>query len=431
MQKSKAKNGWLVILALSLFPFLPWLTLRPLSERFADGWTTATSLGQLAGLVGMAMFGLAIILSARTKWLDKHFAGLNIVYIKHHQVGAISFVLLLLHPLLLAVKYGQTSWHLAAQFFLPSANLPLNYGKASLVLMILLLLLTFYVRLPYQIWKLSHKFLGLAYFLAILHLLFISSDTSQSLVLKGYLLLISLLALAAVFYRVVDSKALVKSCQYRVEAVNRISGAVVEIIMKPAGGEMSYNPGQFVFIAFDQDGFRERHPFTISSAGNGLSVAVKGLGDYTSKLPDLKIGTSASIEGPYGQFSYHHSVNKKQVWLAGGIGITPFLSMARSLGDSSDYDIDLIYCSNNAGEAVFIDELKSLAETRSWFRVHGFFSDEQGKISADIISKITGGLKERDFFLCGPPGMMGAIKTQLKNYDIPSELLHSEEFAMI
>lgn len=431
MTFNRTKMSWLAIAALSLFPLLPWLMLRPLEARFADGWSTATSLGQLTGLVGMVMFGLNLILSARTKWLDKMMDGMNLAYIKHHQLGALSFVLLLFHPLLLAVKYGQTSWQSAAQFLLPNTNLAASYGKASLGLMILLLGLTFYVKLPYKIWKISHKFLGLSYFFATLHLIFVYSDTSQSFTLKAYMLTVSAMALGAVFYRTVAGAVLVPTCRYRIEAINRINGAVFEIIMRPEKGVMHYNPGQFIFVSFDQPGFGEKHPFTISSAGDRLSVTVKNLGDYTARLGELEIGTVARIEGPYGTFSYHHSKNKKQVWLAGGIGITPFLGMARSLGESSDYEIDLIYCAKNAEEAVFFDELQRLAETRPWFRVHSFYSDEQGRISADTISKLEGGLKERDYFLCGPRPMMQSLKKQLKNYDIPDVLIHIEEFAML
>jgi predicted ferric reductase len=297
--------------------------------------------------------------------------------------------------------------------------------------MILLLVLTFYVKLPYKVWKVSHKFLGLSYFFATLHLIFVYSDTNQSLVLKAYMLTVSFLALSAVFYRTVAGAVLVPICRYRVAAVNRINGAVFEIIMKPEKGTMHYNPGQFIFISFDQPGFTEKHPFTISSASGDLSIAVKSLGDYTARLGELKTGTPALIEGPYGKFSHHHSKNKKQVWLAGGIGITPFLSMARSLGESSEFDIDLIYCAKNAGEAVFFDELQQLSATRAWFRVHSFYSDEQGRISADTISKLEGGLKGRDYFLCGPRPMMHSIKKQLTDYDIPDVLIHIEEFAML
>lgn len=431
MKTNSTKRGWLAIGAISLFPLLPWLALKPLSVRFADGWATAMSLGQLTGLIGMAMFASALIISARAKWLDTLFNGLNLAYVRHHQVGAISFALLLFHPLLLAIKYGQSSWQSAAQFLLPSESAALNYGKASLALMILLLSLTFYAKLAYQTWKLSHKFLGLAYFLATLHLLFVYSDTSQSFVLKAYMLTLSFSALTAVFYRTVASRFLVRICRYRVVAVNRVNDMVVEVVMEHEDKEMPYNPGQFIFISFGQPGLAEKHPFTISSSGSQLSVAVKKLGDYTSELVGLKIGTIASIEGPYGRFSYLRSVNKKQVWLAGGIGITPFLGMARSLGEVSDYDIDLVYCVKNASEAAFADELKMIAASRPWFRVHLFFSDEQGRVSASVISQTVGGLKDRDYFLCGPPAMMGAIKTQLKNYDIPNELMHSEEFAMI
>jgi predicted ferric reductase len=353
------------------------------------------------------------------------------VYIKHHQIGAISFVLLLFHPLFLAVKYGQSSWQLAAQFLLPSSNLAAVFGQASLVLMILLLAITFYTKLPYQIWKLSHKFLGLAYLLATLHLIFVYSDTSQSMLLKGYMLAISVAALVAAFYRSVLSSWLVPIKKYKVLAVKQINGSVNEVVLKPTGESIQHMAGQFVFISFEQKGFEEAHPFTISSAEGDLTITIKNLGNYTAQIGQLKPGTLAKVEGPFGKFTYMNSINKKQVWLAGGIGITPFLSMARSLGESSDYEIDLIYCAKNASEIVFINELNVIAGSRPWFRVHPFCSDDSGRISAQKINQLVGGLKDRDFYMCGPAPMMGSIKQQLREYNISKDVVHSEEFAMV
>ncbi|NTU98520.1 hypothetical protein HGA64_00725 [Candidatus Falkowbacteria bacterium] len=427
----KNKIGIIIVSILSVIPAVIWAFMKPLADRFVDFSATMTSLGQVGALVGMSMFGLNLILAARPKWLENFFKGMNVAYIKHHQIGAISFVLLLSHPIFLAIKYGQTSWELAAQFLFANASLPLIYGRASLVLMLVLLGMTFYVKLPYQIWKLSHKFLGLAYFLATLHLVFIYSDTSQSMPLRMYMLALSVAALIAAFYRSAFYPWLVPVKKYKIVAINQISPSVNEVVLRPDSQPIAYMPGQFVFISFDQPGFKEIHPFTISSAEGDLTITVKKLGDYTAGIGALRVGTLAKIEGPFGVFSYLNSQNKKQVWVAGGIGVTPFLSMARSLPDKSEHDIDLFYCTKNESEAVFIDELKSIADSRPWFRLHPFYSADSGKISVQKIGEIIGGIESRDYFLCGPVAMMSTIKKQLIDSNIPKNAVHSEEFAML
>jgi len=97
---------------------------------------------------------------------------------------------------------------------------------------------------------------------------------------------------------------------------------------------LQFNPGQFVFISFNQESLSESHPFPISSGPdeNLLRITIKNLGDYTKTLTEkLQKGTIAKIEGPYGVFSYKNTPNENQIWIAGGIGITPFVSFIKDM----------------------------------------------------------------------------------------------------
>jgi len=169
MLYNKYKDGWLVFLGLSFLPILLWLMAPSPVPRFGDSTASLASIGQLLGLTGAAMFGLNLILSARLRIIEKHFFGLDRVYRKHNQLGQLAFVLLLFHPLFLIPKYA-TSLYQAALFLLPGANWPVNWGLAALTTMIFLIVLTLFVKLRYHIWKWTHKFLGLAFFLAGLHI---------------------------------------------------------------------------------------------------------------------------------------------------------------------------------------------------------------------------------------------------------------------
>jgi predicted ferric reductase len=141
--------------------------------------------------------------------------------------------------------------------------------------------------------------------------------------------------------------------------------------MEPAGERLRYRPGQFIYVTFYSNAFSARfhpvavrnegpsavitlrpedardqfHPFSLTSAPHerALRVTVKAVGTFTAALPSLDRGATARVEGPYGAFSYLNPANRQQIWIAGGIGITPFLSMARSLEVFSGHDIDLYY----------------------------------------------------------------------------------------
>lgn len=203
MSKVKNNFGWVIFIILSLLPILFWFFLKPISVRFINLTTTLTSLGQITGLVGMAMFALTLILGGRLKFLENYFGGLNKVYIAHHIFGSIAFVLLLFHPLILAGKFAQVSIRSAALFLLPSSDWPINFGIIALLLMMLFLVLTFFAKLPYRIWKLSHKFLGFVFFFAVLHSFFIPSDISRDPILKIYMLALAGTSIIAFIYRVI------------------------------------------------------------------------------------------------------------------------------------------------------------------------------------------------------------------------------------
>ncbi|MDP2909916.1 MAG: ferric reductase-like transmembrane domain-containing protein, partial [bacterium] len=183
----KNNLGWGVIFVLSFFPVLLWAVGRPFEERFSGPARTLTSFGQIAGLVGMAMFALALILSGKFGFLENRFGGPGKTYSAHHFLGAFSFVLLLSHPLFLAGKYLLISSKSAALFLLPGNDWPINFGIFGLLSLIILLVPTFFMRLPYEKWKLTHKFLGLTFFLAGFHSFFIPSDIALFLPLKIYM----------------------------------------------------------------------------------------------------------------------------------------------------------------------------------------------------------------------------------------------------
>jgi len=382
----------------------------------------------------MALFAVGLILSARFKFLDRLW-GLNRVYIHHHRFGAIAFILLLLHPVFLLVRYLTISLD-SAFTFLTSYNLAIIFGKLSLLGMIILLVLTFFVSLRYDFWKKTHKYLGLAFFFGGLHALFITSDISNNMVLRWYLLTLAALAIFVYIYYTLLGRVVGKRYLYSVKAVNKLSEAIAEIILTPVSADkkISYQAGQFAFINFnDQKIGLEQHPYSFASAPEEETIkfVVKNLGDYTGKLPQLAKGTVAKIEGPYGQFSFINCSSKKQIWIAGGIGATPFVSLGLALKSSveaGNYEIDLYYCVKDKTELVLINRLKEIAANLPKFRVIPFCSDERGRITAQVVSEESHGLAKKDILICGPALMMTSLKKKFIELGVKKNNIHSEEF---
>lgn len=433
IQKIKEFNiGWSLVILLSLFPIVLWFLAPSYTARFSDISTSMSNLGQIFGLVGATSFAINLILSTRLPFVEKLFFGLNIVYKRHSYLGQIAFLLLILHPLLLIPKYANDSFYQAALFLLPSGNLAINFGWFALVGMIVLIVLTIFIPIKYNFWKVTHKFFGYFFFLASLHIWLIPSDVSRYLPLRVYILSIAFIGLSAYIYYTILGKFFVKKLPFLVREVNLFSDSVINIVLEPLDRKLEFVPGQFIFVSFRSEKIsRESHPFSLTSNPSdiNISISTKKLGDYTNKLTDLKVGEKVLVEGPYGVFSYTNSKNKKQIWVAGGIGITPFISMAKSIKPSDGYNIDLYYCLKNEAEAIYLILLQKIAiNLGGCIRIIPYYSDIKGFINADAIEKESIQLEDKDIFLCAPPIMINALRSQLLTKGINKKLIHSEEF---
>lgn len=440
MSNIKKNSGWILIIGLSIFPALVWISMESIGSRFGNFSSSSRSLGQLTALVGMSMFSLSLILSARLKSLEKYFYGLNKIYDCHHIIGGISFILLLAHPLFLAAQYIPISLKTAGLFLIPGNSWSIDSGILSLLMLMILLIITFFLaNIKYEKWKLSHKLLGISFLLAGTHSFLISSDISQNSILRAYILGLAFFGIAAFVYRTVLGKLLVEKTSYKVIKTKTWNNNVFEIIMEPVWDKINFKPGQFVFISFQGNGISpEWHPFSIitSPGENNLGLGIKNLGDYTAALKNITVGTKAEIEGPFGVFSHKNTEHKNQIWLAGGIGITPFLSMAKNLIDEDDtiienenaYRIDLYYAAINENEAVFLKDLIEIEGKTKQLRIFPFYSEKQGFITASFIKEKSGDIENKDIFISAPPKMIEAMRSQFISLGVQNKNIHSEEF---
>lgn len=198
---------------------------------------------------------------------------------------------------------------------------------------------------------------------------------------------------------------------------------------------IDFSSGQFVFVRFKQKGINhEFHPFSITSkeGDQTLSIIVKELGDFTASLRGLEPGTSAEIEGAFGTFGKNIKLSDNQTWIAGGIGITPFLSLAKSL--KPNQTVELFYIIQAFDDMVEFSELLEIAiNSQGKFQLYLYpFSVHQKFVSGQyIIDNSTGDIRDKQILLCGPPPMMKNMRTQLRAVGVPDSHIHSEEFALL
>lgn len=426
----KSKIGPALIAFFAILTVLVWLFVRQSTFMFSSHDILTHSLGQLSGLVGLTLFALTFTLTTRAKWIENLFGGLDKVYKTHHLVGSLAFILLLFHPLLLVLNFIPSNVKQAAIYLLPSSSWAVNYGIIALLSMTALIILTLYINLKYQNWKLSHKLMGIVYLIALFHVFLVTTDITYYPALKYYMILISGIGGISYIYGSFLRPFVKKRIIYAVDSIEKRDSIEV-ITLSPKNDKLNFEPGQFVFISLPKSKIgSEQHPFTIASSPSDTKIrfAIKNLGDYTSKMSEIKKNSLVEIEGPYGKLN-RRSKSQNQVWIAGGIGITPFLSMLNHIKKlaQNTQKIHMYYCTKDKKEAVFLEEIESIAKKTSNLHIIPWYSNEKGRISADSIEKISS-IKNTNFIICGPQKMMESLSSQLIKNGVSKSSIQMEEF---
>jgi predicted ferric reductase len=431
-------RGPLLLVSLCGTPLVLWAFTQPLDIRFQGRYLTLTSIAVLLALAGTSAFALNLVLGARLRPVEALFGGLERMYKAHRLNGQIAFLLLLGHVVLILASRATISTSTALDLLRPSAGWTVFAGVLAFAGMVVAIVLTLYVRIGHELFVYVQRSFGIVFLAATYHVFTTDAALAASQALNLYMASLATLGIAAFVYRSVLGSVLVRRCRYRVAAVNRLDAFVTEVVMEPRDRPLTYAPGQFLFVNF-REPFSERfppflrnqfHPFSITSAPDEprLRITVKAVGDYTRALRALEPGTAAVVEGPYGSFSSSRLENERQIWIAGGIGVTPFLSMARSLnGDARA--VDFYYCVEHEPEAHFLDEIRSIARERDNFRVAVVPRDREGFLTAERLAAENEDLASADVLVCGPPAMIESLRSQLKARGMPGSQIHAEEFS--
>ena len=397
------------------------------------------ALGRVTAIAGLMLLLLAAALSARVPGFDRWFGGLTRLWKTHHWLGAGSLVLLLAHPLLLALAASSDGLNAAvALLFPPLDQWQIWSGWLALLLMMVFLApsFAFFGNPDYQRWKRVHRLAGPAVVLALVHA-WQYGRTLPGEADKWLWLVLAALAVGAVAWRFVFSRRIGR-LRYKVARVIGVANNLVELVLAPAGRRrLEYEAGQFVYMApFDRGlsaGYGEEHPYTLSSSPDEdrLRIAIKDLGDASRALQTIRPGSRVTIEGPYGDF-FPEREPEKQLWIAGGIGITPFLARARHLARRGRAaDIRLVYCVQDEARARFHDELHTIADELAGFEVIPHLFYRQGPLDAAFLDARVPDLIEREAFICGPPGLNGLARRLLIGAGIGRGHIHTEEFELL
>lgn len=380
-------------------------------------WNFPRIFGEVLSSWVVTVFAANFLMATRARWVERIFGGLDKMYLIHRRAAVIASTLIIAHFLI--VPRDLTA-------FTPGKPL----GMYALILILIGVILSAAAplkrKIPYNKWLNIHKLMGIFYVLAVVHGMMVNSLIKELPITRIYVFGMSFIGVAAWFYKAFLFGLFNKKLSYTIKALNIPVKGIVELTLEPKDKAMDYRAGQFAFFTFPTLSKREQHPFTISShpLDNMLRVTIKDLGDYSGKMNELKVGDLALLEGPYGLFSTKYAKEKRQVWIAGGIGITPFLSLAK---DMYTHDVELIWSVKNDKEAVYSKELLDIAENNIHFKYSLWPSDEKGYLTIDKLSMED--IASKAYFICGPESLKKSIIMQLKTLGVKMSDIYDEEFA--
>ncbi len=381
------------------------------------GFTTYASYGSEAA-IGIAVGAAAVvamaqtlILAARPRLLEPLFGGLDRMYHVHKWLGISALVLMILHQQI-EPDFERTVRETGL------GELAEGAGEFAFNALLVLIAISWFRRLPfipleipYQIWRFSHRFMGALFVLVVFHQFFVDMpagvDPSLSVLLNTF----GLAGVIAWVHTEFVAPRL-RRREFTVSAISR-QGDTTTVTLSPRRRAMRWRPGQFAFFRAPDAGLSEPHPFTIASAprpDGALTLSVKGLGGWTRRLPDvLRTGMTVQVEGPYGRFDFRKG-GARQIWLAGGIGITPFLAWAESLTEAERRHIHLVHCVRTPEDAIGVETLQAAAARNPRFSYQVVATARDGRLTAERLTGMAPfAVRDADLWFCGPDGLKNGI----------------------
>ncbi|MFV9474191.1 ferric reductase-like transmembrane domain-containing protein [Advenella sp. RU8] len=436
----------ILFFAILLIITLLWLTADTFLSQDFLFFAVRSSLISYTGLIGIGVMSIAMILALRPVFMEPVTGGLDKTYRLHKWLGITGLVISIMHWLLVKAPKWMIGWGMLERpargprpeqtnsifiFFQEQRGLAESIGEWAFYAVVILLSLALIKKFPYKHFFKTHRLLPIVYLFLVFHSVVLTpfyywnqaiAPVMAILMLGGTVAAIISLSRKVGYHR----KAIGEITQLEYFTDNRVLSIDIKLLSHWRG----HQTGQFAFVTFDKD--EGAHPFTISSSWNNdghINFMVKGLGDYTNAMPrTLKKGDLASIEGPYGRFMFNGD-KPRQIWIGGGIGITPFIARLQKLSTEKHNQIIHLFYSTSAPQEDFIERLRKLAE-KAKVTLHVIVSGKDPRLNADRICNIVPDWQTADIWFCGPAGFGKSLKKDMIQKGLSEDYFHQELFNM-
>lgn len=417
-----------------------WLMAESLPEPF-HYFGFRTIANQYSGIIAMGTMSLCMLLATRPVWLEKWLGGLDKGYRLHKWLGITALIATLTHFWFTHGTKWMVAWGWIARpnrqrrhMHTMSDSFSLEQwlggfrktaemvGEYAFYLAMILLVMALVKRIPYHVFKKYHRWLAVTYLAFVFHtlVLFKFDYWTQPI---GYLM-------AALI--VVGTFSAILTLIQKIGHQHTTTGTIKNITPLPENNSIEllidapnwqgHQAGQFAFLHHAT--FSEPHPFTLASHSTPLRFLIKDLGDDTTHLDKkIHIGDEVNIEGAYGCFDFQDDADL-QIWIATGIGITPFLARLSELAEQPISQPICLFYSHQDCSPILLNELQTYAKQAN-IRLILWHSPTQGRLNADIIKEQSGLTANSSIWYCGNEAFGKQLKTTFS-----TNTFHQELFAM-
>jgi predicted ferric reductase len=410
-------------------------------------------VSQLAVQTGLLATGLlvgAVVAPSRLRSLTRAL-GIEGVLGTHRSLGLLVALMVLLHLMLVLVANPG-----AVTLFDPrqatTASRAAVIATVSLVVLVGLAVLRGRVRRRYALWRWVHILLGVTSVVATgVHIWWLGHLVADP-VLRVALTVIAVGLLGVLGVRWLWRPMLDKRGAYVVRAIRAETDDVHTLVIGPRRprhgfdvSTLAFEPGQFAWIRVRRSVLAEEHPFTIASCAAGsesVEFTIRDVGDFTSSIGSLGVGDPVWIDGPHGAFTWDNRMySRALVLVAAGVGITPMISMLRTMAFRGDATPVLLLCAARTEDGLlFRDELGELAARLNLTVVQVLsnprsdWAGRSGRIDKELLDDVLPqrtGRRKFEYFLCGPPAMVAGAGAALAQRGIDPARIHTEQFDMV
>lgn len=397
----------------------------------------------LSGLLSIALMSLTMMLALRPVWLERPLGGLDQIYRTHKWAGILAVVFAAAHWLIemgddviesISGEAGKLHDPDYSGFIDTMRDAAEEVGEFAVYLLFAMLLITLWRKFPYKYWRYLHRGMPVLYLLLAFHAAWLTPLLwwQQPIgVLMAILLLGGSIASGLSLTGRVGRRRQVHGT---VTAIKIPACDVTEVTCHMGPAWRGHRAGQFALVTFDR--IEGAHPFTIASVDRGdgtVTFMIKSLGDFTRNLSQkIREGQTVKIEGPYGCFNFDRRNRKShQIWIAGGIGITPFLAWLDALSSATDANVpeaDLHYCTRNADNDPMVERLRELCSDFPGIHLEIHESGKGQALSAEKLSTYVCSAASAEVWFCGPAGLGQAIRKGLRTAPFRLTRFHNEAF---